>query len=106
MSVKSIVLAAAAVASLAVPAAAFAQPYWGGYNHDGGGWRDRGYNHDGGGWRDRGYDHDGGYRQDWREHAYWGGGPRWGYAPRCFVEYRGGYDAWGHYVGGPVRVCR
>lgn len=55
-------LAAAAVLSIAAPAAsALADPYWGG--HD-----DQGYGRDYGFGRDYGYDHD---RYDWGREHYW-----------------------------------
>ena len=88
MSLKSIVLAAAALASLAAPAAALADPYWG---HDRGDWR----------------------RHEWREHGRWeharygyGWGHGWGYGPRCWVERHGHYTWYGDYVVRTVRVCR
>ena len=89
MGMKSIILAGATVLSLAAPAAALAQPYWGHGYHEG--WRDRDD------WR----------RHEWREHERWEhGGWGWGYAPRCVIEDRGYYNWYGQYIYRPVRVCR
>jgi hypothetical protein len=94
MSVRSIVLAGATLLSLAAPAAAFAQPYWG---HDHGGYRE--------GWQGR----DGWRRHEWRERERWEHrryGYGYGYGPRCFMARRGFYNWYGDYVYRPVRVCR
>lgn len=94
MRLKSVCIAGATLLSLAVPAAASADPYWG--------------------WRD----HDDWRRQEWREHEWReherrehqayedrGWARDWYGAPRCFVEDRGWYDGYGRYVYRPVRVC-
>ena len=91
MNLKSIVLAGATVVSLAAPAVALADPDWG---------QARGYH-------DRDYRRD---RDDWRRGEYrafdrWDGRYDRGYA-RCFVEHRGYYNWYGHYVSRPVEVCR
>ena len=90
MNLKSIALAGATLITLAAPAAAVAQPYWG---HDRGDYdRDR--------WRDR----DDWRRHQWREHERWG--YAYGYGQRCWVERRGYYNWYGDYVYRPIRVCR
>lgn len=91
MKLKSIILAAGAMLTLAAPAAAFADAYWG---------HDRGY-HDG--WRG---DDDAWRRHEWREHEAWEHRARFDYdAPRCVIENRG-YYAWdGDWVNRPGRVC-
>lgn len=90
MNVKSIVLAAATVLSLAAPVAAMAEPW----DHD------RGYHE---GWRDR----DDWRRHEWREHERWEHrGYGWGYAPRCWIENRGYYNWYGQYIYRPIQVCR
>jgi hypothetical protein len=86
MNLKTMILAGATALSLAAPAAAFADPYWG---HD----RDRRET-----WRDR---------DDWRRHEAWEHrGYAYGYGRRCFIEDRGYYGWHGHYVSRLVRVCR
>ncbi|MDR3507225.1 MAG: hypothetical protein P4L64_04925 [Caulobacteraceae bacterium] len=93
MSIKSTVLAGAALLALAVPAAAMADPYW---DRDGDGGRHEWREHQ---WREH----------EWREHEAWehrGEGWRWGYAPHCFIENRGYYTWYGEYEYRPVRVCR
>ena len=84
MRLKSVCLTAATLLSLAAPAAASADPYWG--------WRDRDD------WR----------RHEWREHERWERRNwAWGWygPPRCYVEDRGYYDGWGRWIYRPVRVC-
>ncbi len=103
MTFKSIVLAAATVVSLAAPAAAKADPYWG---HEGGyreGWRD-GEDRREHEWREHEWrEHGQWQRHEWRGHEAWEHG---GYGGRCFVERRGYYNWYGQYVSRPVRVCR
>lgn len=83
MRLKSMCLAGATLLSLAIPAAASADPYWG--------WRDDWRRHE---WREH----------EWREHAAWERGAWYG-GPRCVVEDRGYYDWYGRYVYRPVRIC-
>jgi hypothetical protein len=85
MNLKSIALAGATLLTLAAPAAAVAQPYWG---HDRGDYDRR--------WRDR---------DDWRR-SEWRDDWRHGYGPRCVIENRSFYNWRGQYVYNPVRVCR
>jgi len=82
MQLKTLCLVGATLISLAVPAAASADPHW----------RDRDD------WR----------RHEWREHGRWDHRPwAWGWygGPRCVVEPRGYYDWYGRYIYRPVRVC-
>ncbi|MDR3511806.1 MAG: hypothetical protein P4L73_09235 [Caulobacteraceae bacterium] len=103
MSMKSILIAGAALVSLAAPAAAFADPYWGGGDH--GGYHD-GWRGGGDGWREHEWrEHEARERGGWGAPAY-GYGYGWSYAPRCYVESRGHYTWYGEYVYQPVRVCR
>lgn len=104
MNFKMLVLASVAAVVLVSPAAAFADPEWGG---DGGGWehpdRDGGLAHD----RD-----DDWRRQEWREHEHWG--HRWGdqgdewahYAPRCYWRNAYYQSWWGQYEVRRVQICR
>src|SRR5581483_3491296 len=104
MTLKSLILAGAAAASLAAPAVALADPAWG----DHGGW-----NHQDGGWRG---DHRGDFRDGdhrgwgWRDHDGWRGGYRygWGYGydRGCYTTERGYHNWYGEYVVRPVQVCR
>ena len=98
MTLKKIVLAGVAVLSLAVPAAALAQPYDG----RGDGWHE--------GWRGDDWRRQDWRAHEWRDHAYggYGYGYNYGYGwgPRCVVEHRGFYNAWGRYEPQDVRVCR
>jgi hypothetical protein len=86
MRLKSLSFAAAGLLSIALPAAASADPYW---VHDD--WR----RHE---WREHEW-----REHEWRDHHPWADG---GYGPpRCFVEDRGYYDWYGRYVYRPVRIC-
>jgi hypothetical protein len=94
MRLKSVCLAGATLLSLAVPAAASADPYWGW--RDGDDWR----RHE---WREHEW-----REHQWREHERWEHRPyavSWYGAPRCVVEDRGFYDGWGRWVYRPVRAC-
>lgn len=88
MNLKTLAVAGATLVSLAVPAAAMAQPYgyYGGY----GGWRDDD-------WR----------RHEWMEHRRWEERARWDgyYRPRCVIQDRGFYNDWGRWEHRPVRIC-
>ncbi len=91
MRLKSLCLAGATVLSLAVPAAASADPW---------DWRDRDdwRRHE---WREHAW-----REHEWREHERWERPWAWGgYGPRCVVEDRGYYDDWGRYIYRPVRIC-
>ena len=76
MTLKKLLIAAAAVATLAAPAVASAYP---GYFHER--WEGRGYYH---------------------PIRAWG----YGYRPHCWIAPRGHFDPWGRWVVRPVEVCR
>jgi hypothetical protein len=92
MRLKSVCFAGAALLSLALPAAASADPDWGGRDPDD--WR----RHE---WREHEW-----REHEWREHERWEH-RRWAWdgPPRCVVEDRGFYDDWGRWIYRPVRVC-
>lgn len=112
MKRKTVCLAGAALVAIAAPAAALADPYWGG--HDG--WRAEAPNHQEWRehqWRDhewrehRAWDHETRDHETW-DHEAWERRAAWGWdapPPRCVVETRGHYDWDGNYVYQPVRVC-
>jgi hypothetical protein len=102
LSLAAVIAVAAPL--LAAPAVALADPWDHGRGGYGEGWRDRGEHRGwGGGW---GWGGEGWREHEWREHEWrehhgygWYGGPR------CTVQYRWGYDAWGNWVQYPVRSC-
>jgi hypothetical protein len=100
MTLKTLALAGATLVTLAAPAMATAQSYYGRGDYDQRGYDQRGY--------DRGY-HD---RDAWRSHewrAYERFDRRGDYRDyrRCYTEDRGGYYAWnGRYAPRTVEVCR
>lgn len=90
MTIRSTILAAAAVGVLIGPVSASAEPAYGrqGEHHDV--WRRE----------DRG--------REGREDAHWGWrrAPVYFHRPVCWYENRGFRNGWGRWVVRPVRVCR
>ncbi len=98
MTLKNLLIAAAAVATLAAPAVALADP---GYFH--GGYESRGDDHPYRGWGWGGGWH-GGWGSGWGHGYRYGDGD--GYRSHCWIAPRGHFDPWGRWVVRPVEVCR
>jgi hypothetical protein len=102
MAVKHAVLAASALAILAAPVAASADPWWGEHERGDYGWRG---DHDGHEWREHEHDRWEG-RAYYGERAYYGDNDGWGGYGRCFWTRQGHYNWWGQYEYRSVRICR